>query len=150
MSKTSRINVALYGKYDDSLLPIQMKHVEEDIPKIKIDPSHLKEYYNTLKNEWGKNLWFTLHNSSLHYPEKANILCAERTKNFILGITNLVPVLEYKKDIDIFIYHYQSKLLEICSSRESLFKFFVDMHNMVNKKLGKKIYSYDEAYKLYA
>jgi len=149
MSRTSRINFGLYGHYDDSLLPIQMRHIDENIPKIKIDASHLSEGYER-KFKWGPSLWFTLHNSSYNYPEKANILCAERTKNFILGIPILIPVLEYKKDIEIFIARQQDDLLEICKSRDRLFNFFVDMHNMVNKKLKKKIFSYEEAKKIYS
>jgi len=149
MSKTSRINIGLYGNYNDSLLPVDIRHYDINNPTLKIDKSHLNEGFENIK-KWGPSLWFTLHNSSYNYPEKANILCAERTKNFILGIPQLIPVLEYKKDIEIFIAGRNNELLEICKSRERLFNFFVDMHNMVNKKLKKKIFSYEEAKKLYS
>ena len=35
------------------------------------------------------------------------------------------------------------------NNSQSLFRWTVDIHNEVNKDLNKKIYSYEEAFKLY-
>ena len=38
---------------------------------------------------------------------------------------------------------------DICSGRDKLFKFFVDFHNIVNKRYNKRIVSVEEAKRMY-
>ncbi len=70
-------------------------------------------------------------------------------KNYILGIPYVIPCDDCRKHALNYITTYENELDEICSSRSSLFKFFVDFHNSVNERLNKKTMSYQEAIDLY-
>lgn len=99
---------------------------------------------------WGPAFWYTLHNGAFHYPEHASPLHAERMKNFIIGIPVMVPCATCKEHATAFIEKHRKKLTSICASKETLFNFFVDFHNQVNKRYGKPVLSYEEAYDIYA
>ena len=98
---------------------------------------------------FGPPLWFSLHNASAYYPAKASTLHAERMKHVILGIPVLIPCETCKEHATNYIEQHKHKLIDICKTKKDLFEFFVDFHNFVNKRLGKKVISYEEAYRLY-
>ena len=98
---------------------------------------------------WGPSFWFTLHNGALRYPENASPVTKERMKNFILGMTIMIPCIACKDHATAFIESKYSELDTIVKGRDNLFNFFVDFHNYVNKRYGKKLFSYKEALDLY-
>jgi FAD-linked sulfhydryl oxidase len=98
---------------------------------------------------WGPRFWFTLHNGAINYPSLANPLCIERMKNFILAIPIMIPCHTCKDHALAYIEIHKDYLDMMCSGRDKLFKFFVDFHNYVNKRLNKPEMSYDDAYRLY-
>lgn len=98
---------------------------------------------------WGSVYWFMYHLGSAHYPINPSPITQERMKGFILGLPVMVTCEKCSDHATAYIESNYSRLDEIVSSRENLFKFFVDMHNMVNKRYNKPVMSYDEAYKLY-
>jgi hypothetical protein len=100
-------------------------------------------------NVWGPPLWFTFHNSSNKYPKNPSKLVRERMKHVIIGIPVLLPCALCKEHATAFIESHLTNLDDIVSTRDKLFNFFVDFHNQVNKRYGKKIYTYDEANQLY-
>ena len=40
-------------------------------------------------------------------------------------------------------------IINYLDNKQSLFKYTIDLHNQVNKSLGKKIYTYDEVVQIY-
>ena len=96
---------------------------------------------------WGPLFWFTLHNGSVNYPDLASNIAIERMKGFINGIPYMLPCKDCSNHARTFIE--KSDLDAVCCGKEKLFNFFVDFHNYVNKRYGKKIYSYEEAKRLY-
>jgi hypothetical protein len=70
-------------------------------------------------------------------------------KNIILGIPVLLPCENCKEHSTAYIESRLNELDDIVSTRDKLFNFFVDFHNYVNKRYGKKIFTYEEARKLY-
>jgi hypothetical protein len=98
---------------------------------------------------FGPPLWFSLHNASAFYPEKASPLHAERMKNVILGIPVLIPCEACKEHATNYIEQHKHYLMEICKTKNDLFKFLVDFHNFVNHRLGKRVICYEEAHNLY-
>jgi hypothetical protein len=70
-------------------------------------------------------------------------------KNIIIGIPVLLPCLKCKEHATAYIESRLSELDTIVSTKEKLFNFFVDFHNHVNKRYNKKLFSYEEAKKLY-
>ena len=98
---------------------------------------------------WGPHFWFSLHFGALNYPSLANPSTIERMKNLIIGIPCMLPCDTCRDHAISFIEENKDFLDYICSSRDNLFKFFVDFHNYVNKRQNKPLMSYDDAYKLY-
>jgi hypothetical protein len=98
---------------------------------------------------WGPSFWFMLHNGASKYPIEASNHRKERMKGFILGIPTMVPCEGCISHAIPYLEASKSKLDTIVKGRDSLFKFFVDFHNNVNKRLHKREYTYDEAYQMY-
>lgn len=99
---------------------------------------------------WGPFFWFSLHNGSFSYPNTPNKIVSERMKGFILGIPYMLPCKACTEHAITFIEYNHDKLDVICSSKNNLFKFFVDFHNYVNKRLGKPEMSLPNALKMYS
>lgn len=109
-----------------------------------------EELYNTASPKvFGPPLWFSLHNGAAHYPMNPSPIVKERMKHLILGIPVLTPCKNCSEHATAYVEKNYDNLDDICSSRDKLFKFFVDFHNEVNKRLNKPIMSYEDAYKLY-
>jgi hypothetical protein len=102
-----------------------------------------------LPEVFGPPLWFSLHNAAHYYPENAAPTYAERMKNIIIGLPVLIPCLTCKEHATAYIEMKKHTLMEVCRSRKTLVRFFIDFHNYVNQRLGKKILSYEEAEALY-
>jgi Erv1 / Alr family len=154
---TTRLN---YYKTASQIYPSE----PTPIPTLSIHPSDASpstEKFTTIEESdvnvfnfhepavFGPPMWKMYHNASLNYPDNASPLFAERMKYCILGMPILIPCKKCQEHATAFIEQHRHLLNTICSGRENLFKFFVDFHNTVNKRLGKPIYSYEEAYILY-
>lgn len=98
---------------------------------------------------FGPPLWFTLHNGTHKYPEQASKITAERMKGFILGIPYILPCENCMEHARAYITSKYNELDDICSGKQKLFRFFVDMHNYVNKRYNKPIIGYEEAERIY-
>ena len=116
---------------------------------IKINWNMLKNVNKADPNVWGPTLWFALHNGSSTYPKSASKLTKERMKGYIEGRPYILPCKECQIHASDYIYKNKDNLDFICSSRDNLFKFFVDFHNEVNKRNNKKVISHEEAKKIY-
>lgn len=99
---------------------------------------------------WGPHFWFTLHLGAYHYPLNASTICVQRTSGFVLGIPYMLPCEECRTHALLFITSHVNELDEVCSGRNSLFNFYVDFHNAVNRRQHKKTYTYSEAYEMYS
>jgi hypothetical protein len=94
---------------------------------------------------WGHHMWKSIHYIALDYPNEPT---EEEKTDYKLFFTNLYKVLpcyecsqHFKKGIDIHPLSYNDLV-----NSNTLFKWTVDMHNFVNKRLNKKTLSYEEAY----
>lgn len=99
---------------------------------------------------WGYHYWMSLHITSYFYPIKASRIQRDRMVQRILSIPNELPCEECQYHSAAYIQKNFNRLPDICSGRDKLFAFFVDFHNQVNKRYGKKIYTVEEAKKLYS
>jgi hypothetical protein len=133
----------------DFNIPTNAASIEKENSDLNIKVE-VNKYTNTSSPKvWGPPLWFTLHNSSSKYPINPSSLVRERMKNVIIGLPILLPCEVCKEHATGYIEKYFEQLDEICSSRDNLFKFFVDFHNQVNKRHDKPLMTYEAAYKLY-
>ena len=109
-----------------------------------------KEYKNSAEPEvWGPSFWLSLHIGSVNYPNEASPLCKEGMKGFILGMPYMIPCKVCSEHARAHIEANYEKLDDIVSGKIKLFNFFVDFHNKVNKRYGKPLWTYEDAYKLY-
>jgi hypothetical protein len=99
-----------------------------------------------MKNsQWGPSAWLFLHSVSFQYPENPTDQEKNNYKIFFESLQNILPCPNCRE-------HYQKNLKENpmnLESRESLIKWVIDLHNLVNQKNSKKEYSYDEVKDLY-
>nr|QXT57854.1 ERV1/Air family protein [Rhinella marina erythrocytic-like virus] len=97
---------------------------------------------------FGPSMWFTLHNGAANYPNTPTIEQMELMKGFIRGLPLMIPCVMCK-------IHFQSivnntDLDTVVKSKELLFLFFFQAHNIVNKKLNKPLITLAQAKKMYA
>lgn len=114
--------------------------------KVPISSSHS---HNEDPKVWGPRYWYTLHNSSLGYPESASDVVKERMKGYILGLPVTLRCESCREHATAHIESIKHNLDHICSGRDNLFKFYVDFHNIVNRRHKKSEMSYEDAYRLY-
>lgn len=92
---------------------------------------------------WGSSFWIILHLLSFEY----DIEDKEYHKNFLENLGNILPCvkcqIEYKK------YMTKSKIEYILKSKQNYVKGIWEFHNKVNKRLNKKIYSFEEFKEIY-
>lgn len=91
---------------------------------------------------WGPAGWHFMHTVAMTYPEIPSDQDKEKYRVFYESIGEVLPCPACRR-------HYQDNLKKLpinLDSRADLFKWTIDIHNEVNKKNKKKIYSYDEAF----
>ena len=103
--------------------------------------------YSNEPGIFGPALWFSLHNSAITYPRNPNNFIRNGMKQFLQSLSFIIPCYTCKEHCSNFVN--ASNLDLIVSSRDNLFKFFVDLHNYVNIRTGKKQLTLDEAKDLY-
>ncbi len=99
------------------------------------------------QNIWGSHLWFSLHTMSFNYPLEPTKEDKESYKRFFVNLRDVIPCSVCKKN---YIRHLNEHPIDgYLKNRKSLVYWVIDMHNMVNGEIGKKILSYDIVIKKY-
>jgi hypothetical protein len=126
------------------------------IPSTQSAPSQPQQERNIPRGSsnplvWGPLFWYTLHNSAIHYPVNASPLVKQRILNRIQAIPYEVPCKACQIHASAYIESLSDYDLDkIVSGRDNLFKFYVDFHNSVNTRLGKPVWSYQQALNYYS
>lgn len=143
----------MYSSYASYLGGIQLPEEEKKIHPEKYEKAHhvdLKyktEYVASTSDPkvWGPAFWFSLHVSAAHYPVSASPIVRERMKGRILALPYEVPCKACRPHAIAFIEKHRANLDQIVSGRDELVKFYVNFHNQVNKRYGKKEWTTEEA-----
>jgi hypothetical protein len=99
------------------------------------------------QNIWGSHLWFSLHTITFTYPLKPTHNEKIEFRNFFLALQNVIPCSVCKRN---YKRHLQEKPIEPhLESRKDLVYWLIDIHNMVNAEIGKKILPYETVIKKY-
>ena len=98
-------------------------------------------------NIWGPHAWQFLHSITLSYPDNPSESDRENHSQFFNMLKDILPCekcrIHYAQNLQTYpIENY-------LESKESLFRWLVDIHNRVNVDNGKREYSYDEVTELY-
>jgi hypothetical protein len=99
------------------------------------------------QNIWGPHLWFSLHTISFNYPIKPSEKDKEEYKLFFKNLQEVIPCSVCKKNYKRHLNEHPIE--DYLNSRKLLVYWVIDMHNMVNAEIGKKILSYDIVLKKY-
>ncbi len=92
---------------------------------------------------WGPHGWKFIHYITLGYPNSPTKKDKERYYNFFNSLKYVIPC-------SICGNHFRQNLEKyplddtVLSSKEKLIEWGINMHNMVNMKNGKKVYTYEE------
>ena len=99
--------------------------------------------------KWGPHLWAYLHYSAINYPHKPSKEQKEAMKDWLTCLSATIPCKNCSHHYGKYIQKHTNELDDICSSKNKLFNFLVDIHNKVNKRNGKREISYEEARWIY-
>ena len=99
------------------------------------------------QNIWGSHLWFSLHTISFTYPINPTSLDKEKFKNFFISLQNVIPCSICQKNYKRHLLEYP--IDNYLDNRKNLVYWLIDIHNMVNSEIGKKIMSYEVVIKKY-
>jgi hypothetical protein len=96
---------------------------------------------------WGPHLWRSIHYIALGYPQQPT---PEDVQNYYILFFNLWKVIPcYKCSVNYKRHLDELPIDSFLSTRIKLFEWTVSLHNIVNKELGKKQISLDDAKELY-
>jgi Erv1 / Alr family len=91
---------------------------------------------------WGKYVWTSVHILALGYPDKPTPEDMQNYKTFYTDLWKVIPChkcsINYKKHLD------DLPIDKYLTDNMSLFRWTVEFHNIVNKELGKKEWSFEE------
>ena len=99
---------------------------------------------------WGESFWFVVHLGSVNAPE---FIPEEKRPfywGFIDGIPEMLVCQKCSKHAREWVEIHRPYREQICSSRDNLVSFYVDMHNNVNKRNGKPLMTKDEVYRKFS
>lgn len=120
-------------------------------PPVKVNTPIEIKYENkkvveniTAPEVWGESFWFVLHLGSVHAPDIIPIEKREKYWNFIDGLPEMVACQKCSVHAREWVENNRPHKDMICSSRENLITFFVNMHNNVNVRNGKPLMTVEE------
>jgi len=93
---------------------------------------------------WGPHLWKALHMITMGYPNEPTDEQKKNYKSFFENFYLVIPC-------SVCSNNYKEHLIDIpltndvLKNKESLAKWVIDIHNLVNKATGKNILTHDEA-----
>jgi len=90
-----------------------------------------------LTSIWGPGMWHYLHTMSFNYPVHPTSADKENYRNFVLSLQNVLPCGKCRKNL---VKNFKKLPLTMnkMESRATFSKYIYDLHEVVNKMLGKK------------
>jgi len=86
---------------------------------------------------WGGPAWIFCHSITFGYPIEPTDEQKQNYKNFFLDLGNVLPCRYCRESYTKFISEGKTKLTDnVLANRTSLTKWFYNIHNIVNNKLG--------------
>lgn len=97
------------------------------------------------KDVWGPKLWEVMHTFSFSYPSSPSNIEKTAAHNFYTSLGVLIPCKNCSQHCLQYVKHYPPKI----NSRDELVMWVFDFHNEVNKRLNKRIYTFEELQEKY-
>ena len=89
---------------------------------------------------WGPSAWLFLHTITLDYPDEPTKEDKEKYREFFISLSYVIPCETCKE-------HYLETIRKFpinLESKETLTKWLHNIHNQVNLRNNKEIYSYED------
>ena len=100
-----------------------------------------KEDYNSndgmLTTVWGPSQWHVLHTMSFNYPVNPTPQEKRNYRNYILSLQNVLPCGKCRDNLRKN-FKKMPLMMKHMKSRHTFSKYIYDLHEIVNKMLGKK------------
>ncbi|QKF94765.1 ERV/ALR sulfhydryl oxidase [Fadolivirus algeromassiliense] len=93
---------------------------------------------------WGPHAWIFLHSITMNYPDKPSNQDKKEMKDFFSSLKYVLPCDKCSKNLQKHMIKYPLTD-NVLSSRDSLIRWLIDIHNEVNRDNNKPIYSYSTA-----
>lgn len=105
-----------------------------------------------LPDIWGKHLWYSIHFIALDYPEQPSTNDRENYRTFFENLWKVIPCYKCSRNYQDHLRHLPlvSDRGDYLASRDTLFAWTVELHNMVNRMLGKPEMGLDNARLMYS
>lgn len=101
---------------------------------------------NVKIEKWGPNFWYMYHMVAISYDEKKGIDNDNYKNCYLFFYNNFYKILPCKKCSDHFSkLNKERNVINFIDNKEMLFKWSVDNHNIVNKRLKKNELSLNRA-----
>jgi len=91
---------------------------------------------------WGPFFWHTIHIVALGYPKKPSYIDKKCAKEFYESLVYLIPCAICREHYKVHLS--SNPLTPFLDSREDLLKWTINIHNNVNKMLGKPEWTREE------
>ena len=91
---------------------------------------------------WGPNAWLFLHTVTFNYPKNPTVIDRNNYYDFFNSLQNVLPC---QKCQEHYKLNLQKSPIQL-QSRRHLVQWLINMHNAVNIKNGKEVWTYDEVY----
>ena len=103
---------------------------------------------NNSPKAWGPPKWQSLHKMTFEYPDNPTKNEQNEIKKILIGLQNTLPCSTCRYNYKI---HLKKRPLtqKILSSKNTLSRWLVDIHNDVNKLLKKPIMTYEKVIEIY-
>ena len=90
-----------------------------------------------LTSVWGPSLWHFLHTMSFNYPVHPTSEQKEHYRDFILSLRHVLPCRHCRDNLQKNFKYLPLKACDL-KNRESFSRYVYNLHEAVNKLLGKK------------
>jgi hypothetical protein len=97
---------------------------------------------------WGKYMWMSIHLIALGYPNNPTQEVKNAYYSYFNELHKVIPCVACSNN---YVRHIAEMPLteQVLSSRNNLFDWTINLHNVVNKMLGKEVISKEHAYTIF-
>lgn len=96
-------------------------------------------------SKWGPAAWQFLHTVSYTYQKEPSLDDKHNMYMFLTYFAKVLPCTKCKNDFTDYVNTTLSKNSSHLESRKNLSMYINDAHNYVNKKTGKRQWTYEES-----
>jgi len=118
-----------------------MKHRKSRKQNKKPRKVYTRKHYQSndgmVTSVWGPGAWHFLHTMSFNYPVKPTLKEKQEYRKFILGLEHVLPCGKCRVNLKKNFKKLPLTMKKM-KSRATFSKYMYDLHELINKMLGKK------------